>query len=53
MNAAAALIVADKAADLAAGVAQARAALDSGAARRILDGLIAVTNRPLAKAKPA
>jgi anthranilate phosphoribosyltransferase len=43
-NAAGALIVADKAADLAEGAALADEALRSGAARRVLDRLIAVSN---------
>jgi anthranilate phosphoribosyltransferase len=43
-NAAGALVVADKAADLAEGAALADEALRSGAARRVLDRLIAVSN---------
>ena len=44
MNAAAALIVGGKAANLADGVARAANAIDSGAASRALDKLIAITN---------
>jgi anthranilate phosphoribosyltransferase len=44
LNGAAALLVAGKAADLKAGVAQARHALDSGAARSTLEQLVAITN---------
>ena len=44
LNAAAALIVADKADTLKAGVALAAAAIDSGKARQALDHLIAVSN---------
>lgn len=44
LNAAAALIVADKADTLRAGVALAAAAIDSGKARQALDHLIAVSN---------
>jgi anthranilate phosphoribosyltransferase len=44
LNAAAALIVGGKAASLAEGVERAAAAVDSGAASRALDKLIAVTN---------
>ena len=40
---AAGLVVADKAADLKQGVAQAFAALDSGAAAKVLDQLVAIT----------
>ena len=43
-NAAAALIVAGKAASLDDGVAQGAAAIDAGAARRALERLIAVSN---------
>jgi anthranilate phosphoribosyltransferase len=43
LNAAAALIVAGRAKDLDAGVAQAAEAIDSGAARQKLDRLIAIT----------
>ena len=45
LNAAAALIVAGKAADLAAGAAMAVQALDSGAAKGVLNKLIEITNR--------
>jgi anthranilate phosphoribosyltransferase len=45
LNAAAALVVADRAADLRAGVRLAAEALDSGAVRRTLDRLVEVTNR--------
>ena len=44
LNAAAALIVGDKAANLVDGVRLASASIDSGAARRALDALIRVTN---------
>jgi anthranilate phosphoribosyltransferase len=44
LNAAAALIVAGRAPDLRAGVDQAAAAIDSGAAARALERLIAITN---------
>jgi anthranilate phosphoribosyltransferase len=44
LNSAAALIVADKADTLKAGVALAAEAIDSGKARRVLDQLIAVSN---------
>lgn len=47
LNAAAALVVADRAADLAEGAAMARAALDDGRARTALARLIAVTNEPV------
>jgi anthranilate phosphoribosyltransferase len=43
-NAAAALLIADKASDLKAGVAQAMAAIDDGRARQTLDKLVAITN---------
>jgi anthranilate phosphoribosyltransferase len=43
MNAAATLVIADRAADLAEGVARARESIDSGAAARALDTLIAVS----------
>ena len=46
LNAAAALIVADKASDLPAGVAMAADALDSGAAGKKLAELVAFTNGP-------
>lgn len=44
INAGASLVVAGRAGDLAEGVAQARAALDSGAARTTLSRLVAVSN---------
>lgn len=44
MNAAAALVIAGKASDLRAGAELAKAALDSGKARAVLDQLINVTN---------
>jgi anthranilate phosphoribosyltransferase len=44
LNSAAALIVAGRAEDLPAGVAMATHAIDSGAARRVLDRLVAATN---------
>jgi anthranilate phosphoribosyltransferase len=44
LNAAAALIVAGRARDLRDGVAQAAKAIDSGAAKRVLERLIAITN---------
>ena len=44
LNAAAALLVADKASDLAEGVARARASIDSGAAKSKIDSLRRVTN---------
>ncbi len=47
MNAGAALIVADRAEDLATGVAMAIDSIDSGAARAVLDKLVAVSNRGL------
>ncbi len=53
LNAAAALIVTDRAGDLAEGAAQAAAALDSGRARRALERLVAITNRAAAPAEAA
>ncbi len=47
LNAAAALIVAGKAADLKAGVAMAASSIDEGAATRALDRLVAITNTPM------
>lgn len=44
LNAAAALVVCDKAANLADGVKKAAAAIDNGNAKAVLDGLIRVTN---------
>jgi anthranilate phosphoribosyltransferase len=46
MNAGAALIVAGRARDLKEGVAQAARAIDSGAAKRVLERLIAISNAP-------
>lgn len=43
-NAAAALLIADRAADLKEGVALATAAIDDGSARKTLDRLVALTN---------
>ena len=43
-NGAAALVVAGRAADLEAGIERAAAAIDSGAARRVLERLVALTN---------
>lgn len=48
LNAAAALVVAGKAADLREGVAAAAAAIDQGRARTMLDRLIAISNREIA-----
>jgi anthranilate phosphoribosyltransferase len=44
LNSAAALIVADQVSDLEAGVARAAEAIDSGAAKAALEGLVAITN---------
>lgn len=44
LNAGAALVVAGVAADIAAGIDLARHSIDSGAASRVLDGLVAVSN---------
>ncbi len=52
LNAGAALVVAGVAADLAAGVACAAAAIDSGAARAVLERLIAFTAAARAEAAP-
>jgi anthranilate phosphoribosyltransferase len=49
LNAAASLIVAGKVDDLAAGAYMATQTIDSGAAMDILNRLIAITNRPVAK----
>jgi len=49
LNAAAALIVAGKVDDLAAGVAMAARGIDSGAAMDTLNRLVEITNRPAAK----
>lgn len=51
-NAAAALMVAGKAVDLPAGMALARHALDSGAARQTLARLVAITNAPISPLEP-
>jgi anthranilate phosphoribosyltransferase len=48
LNSAAALLVAGRAASLYEGVEAAARAIDSGAARRVLDDLVARTNRPTA-----
>lgn len=45
LNAAAALVVADKAPDLAAGTAMAADAVDSGKAMAVLDRMVAITNQ--------
>jgi anthranilate phosphoribosyltransferase len=47
-SSAAALLVAGKADDLKSGVALAAEAVDSGAARRTLAQLVAITNEPVA-----
>lgn len=47
LNAAAALVVADRAADLAEGAAIAAAAIDGGRARQALEQLIKATNTPI------
>jgi anthranilate phosphoribosyltransferase len=47
LNAAAALVVAGRAKDLRDGVAEAARSIDSGAAKRALEQLIAITNIPL------
>jgi anthranilate phosphoribosyltransferase len=46
LNTAAALIVADKAKDLRAGADMAAKAIDSGAAKRVLENLVTVSNSP-------
>ncbi len=51
MNAAAALLAAGKAADLADGVTLARDAIDSGRARTVLDALVSVSQRLAAQAR--
>ncbi|MBF0267079.1 MAG: anthranilate phosphoribosyltransferase [Alphaproteobacteria bacterium] len=48
LNAAAALVVADKAKDLKSGAAMAAQAIDSGAGKATLEKLVAITNRPVA-----
>jgi anthranilate phosphoribosyltransferase len=45
LNAAAVLVIADAAADLREGVAQAASAIDSGKALAALDALVDITNR--------
>ncbi|MEI8394132.1 MAG: anthranilate phosphoribosyltransferase [Rhodospirillaceae bacterium] len=45
LNSAAALLVSEKVVDLKAGVAAARHVIDSGAARTVLEKLVAITNR--------
>jgi anthranilate phosphoribosyltransferase len=47
LNSAAALVIADRASDLTTGIELAARALDSGAARRVLEELVARTNRPV------
>jgi anthranilate phosphoribosyltransferase len=51
LNAAAALVVAEKAGDLRAGAMQAQAAIDDGRAADTLEKLIEVSNRSEARAK--
>jgi anthranilate phosphoribosyltransferase len=46
LNSGAALVIAGRAADLAGGIELAARSLDSGAARRVLDDLVARTNMP-------
>jgi anthranilate phosphoribosyltransferase len=53
LNAAAALVVADRASDLKAGVAQAAAAIDNGAARGALADLARITSTPEPEETPA
>jgi anthranilate phosphoribosyltransferase len=53
LNSAAALHVAGKAGDLRQGIALAAAAIDSGAARRTLDKMIAITNAKPSTVSPA
>lgn len=50
LNAAAALVVSDKADDLAQGAALAAAAIDDGRARAALDALVRITNEEEAAA---
>ena len=52
LNAAAALVVADRAADLAQGAALAAAVIDDGRAARALDALVAATNTPIETPEP-
>ena len=53
LNAAAALVVADKAADLTEGAAQAAAVIDDGRAAKALAKLVAATNTPIEEEEPA
>lgn len=53
LNAAAALVVADKAADLAEGAVQAAAVIDDGRAARALAELVIATNTPIEEEEPA
>ena len=46
LNSGAALVVAGRAADLATGIELAARSLDSGAARQVLEDLVAHTNAP-------
>jgi len=46
LNSAAALVIAGRAADLTTGIELAARSLDSGAARRVLEDLVARTNAP-------
>jgi anthranilate phosphoribosyltransferase len=52
LNAAAALVVADRAGDMKAGVAIAAAAIDDGKASAALDALVRITSTPLAQDEP-
>jgi anthranilate phosphoribosyltransferase len=52
LNSAAALVVAGRASDLRRGADLAAAALESGAAKRTLAGLVQVTNQPLPASEP-
>jgi anthranilate phosphoribosyltransferase len=47
LNSGAALVIAGRAADLASGIELAARSLDSGAARRVLEDLVARTNAPV------
>jgi anthranilate phosphoribosyltransferase len=53
LNAAAALVIADKAPDLKAGLALAARAIDTGRALAALEALVAITNRPPPVEEPA
>ena len=53
LNAAAALVVSDRAADLAEGAALAAAAIDDGRAAETLDRLARITSTPLESEEPA